>query len=150
MDETDSLELHKNLATRVAERLAKRPVLIRFRQPSAAHAAGQVYKYHGQVVVDIDPANCASGQLRIFLHEIAHQRLDFDRLLESNQVIAPAGSVKLSPAELAANKIAISPLDDRANEQAAAWLAWSDAHWKEHPTWSELRSRLISLLFWKP
>lgn len=147
----DTLELHRNLLAQVAAHLAGRAVTIRFVRPFLKGMPGIAYNHLGAAVIDLDPeqltADYKTHGLRLYLHETAHILLDWGTLQPSTHGNRAPASVDLSPRKRA--EFNADPSEDPADALALGWLEYAEQHHMKYPTWSGLRSRLISLLDWK-
>lgn len=139
------------LTQRVANHLAGRPVVIRWMDPPAASAAGQIVKTaSGQLVIYVANLTGVETRLKVLLHELAHARHDSGWIPVSNDHRAPAGSIP-RPEAVRAAWIA-HPRESRAHKQAAEWLAYAEnnAHKFFTGYQTAMECRLRALLDWQP
>lgn len=136
----------------VANNLAGRPVILRWRPPSSEAALGCCYKtLGGQCVIDIQPNMAIETTLDTLLHEAAHARFDFDGLKPTERYKLAPGSLPNPPELRRAVAALYSDRESAADRQAAAWLRYAeqDGHkyyWSSDTTGEAL---LRALANWK-
>ena len=138
------------LALSVANRLANRPVLLRWQNPPSSNAAGQIVKTQtGELVIYVGNLEGVNTRLKVLLHELAHARLDADWIPKSNDARLPSGSINRTQSQ---RKIwRAHPRELRAEHQADEWLRYANIHKFDY--WrvgrSEMECKLLSLLDWR-
>jgi len=138
-----------DLTQRVADHLAGRPVKIRWQNPPSASAVGQVVKtQNGDLIVYISYLTGLESRYKVYLHELAHCRLDYGWMPASNDHERPAGSVARSQAARQAWRQ--DPREKRAQALADEWQQYAERNaYKYHTGYqSGMECRLKSLLDW--
>jgi hypothetical protein len=143
---TDDLDA---LTQRVANHLAGQPVQVRWQQPEVETALGQTYKTASGMVIDINDRLELAAKFRVYLHELAHCRLDADWIPVTTGEIQTR-SVTRSPSQRAAWRA--DPHELRANALAAEWESYAEKnaykYWRigrEDP----MTLKLYALLNWR-
>lgn len=119
---------------------------VRWRQPTAVFAIGQVYKtLAGEAVIDVSPTLTGRDKLFVFLEEVAHIRFEFSAMEAKDMYDQPSGSYRLHPAIVARGQA--SPTEVQAKRQANEWLEYADKN--VHMWGDELKQRLLALTTWQ-
>jgi hypothetical protein len=127
----------------VARHLAGRPVEIQWRQPYCDDFIGLAVREAKKAVIQIAPDLDSQEKLRVFLHECAHVRLDYDRLSQSGDHKKEPGSYYL-PDPKAYHKL-IEKRENPVDSWAAYWLNYAEMSAKSDST----ISKLTALLKWR-
>ena len=127
---SDTVTIQNSLFEKVAERLAGRPVCVRFQPPVAAGVLGETYKtIDGRSIIDLDPAKHQGDNAKLlstFLHEVAHVLADDAE--PSNHVDQPPGSDTKHRENPTVNTPWYKNREKSADDQADVWFAWSERH----------------------
>jgi hypothetical protein len=137
------------LTQKVADHLAGRPVKIRWEDPPASNAVGQVVKTkNGDLIVYIGYLADLKSRYKVYLHELAHCRLDYGWMPATSDHKRPAGSVKRSEAER--QDWREDPREKRAQALADEWRDYAERNACKYFSGyqSAMECRLRALLDW--
>lgn len=141
-------KMFKKRAELLAQRLAGRPVEIRWQHPPYAEALGCAIKTRdGEAVAYITPTWDEPNKVyRTYLHEMAHLRLHWDVMPKTNHADQPSGSMAGGGSTQLGN-IIHRPIEDEADALKADWMAHA-----ENNTWrpSDPNECLKALMDWLP
>lgn len=106
------------LMTETANKLAKRPVIVRLQAPATKGLLGEIHKAaSGKIVIDLRPDLDNSQTITVLLHEIGHARtMDFSPSYYYKQ--AP-GSIPRTPLTNPQKAH-----ETKANQLASKWELW--------------------------
>ncbi len=147
MEKQQKLKDLKDTAEKVAEVLSGHPCVLELRPPHMTRTAGIAFKRHDVGYIYVDPELSPTNQYKVFLHEVAHLKFDWDDpTMDADSgpidiAALPARSVELTPEE--AHALASMPREDRAEKQVSEWVHYAEFYrpWK----YGELGDRLIAL-----
>jgi hypothetical protein len=141
----------QRLVEQTACYLAGQDVIIRWRDPIAEHAVGQVVKSEeGKIIIDISDRLTLDAKFSVYLHELAHVRLGHAQFVNpGNQYKKPSQSVKQE--EEQRMKWRKSESESDANQLARDWLLFSQKNaWKYiKSNEPNIAAQLRALLTWR-
>jgi hypothetical protein len=141
---------HKpELIQRVADHLTGRPSIVRWESPPSATAVGQAFKtLDGKIVIYVGELTGIDSRFKVWLHELAHGRWDYDILPIIGAQAPPAGSVKQTQKERAEWRK--NPRELRAQRQADDWYQYAERNAYKYFTGyqSPMECKLLALLDW--
>jgi hypothetical protein len=127
----------------VAQVLTGRKCKVEFRRPYVTGVRGIAAREGDTGVIHIKPGMEPEQTLKTFLHEVAHIRLDWHKLLNNEEHLQEADTV--DRADIPASKMIPQVRQMKADSMAAYWL-----HYAEMNTRHDLPvAKLTALLNWR-
>lgn len=125
------------LFTRVAVKLAGKPVIVRFENELDDEIYGYTIKEAGNLVVNIDPDLDPEQQWKTYLHEVAHCKLHADSIADNQ-----APPVKVNPAAVPI----VRGLRFAASKRREYEAINLSTYWRVKAGSGTIRERLMNLL----
>ncbi len=141
------MSLSLETLSRIASKLAEKPVKIRLRAPCVSGVKGLCMPHLGGAVIDLDPSLTPEGQYWHLLHESAHCRS-----LAPNQKYNPWVDKEPGYFRLVTKDLSYPVIQEEAaaNKQAEIWNDWAEDWAPYYPGATPEEKKLRALLNWAP